>query len=493
MSREIELKLEMNEGDAAALRSHPLLSGQAEGSVEQVSTYFDTPRSAVRKAGFSLRVRRVDGRFIQTIKQATAAAGLFSRPEWESDIAGPDPDWGAAGASPLAKIIGKKQRARLAPVSESRVTRTIWPVKLPSGWAEATLDEGEIKGGARSASITELELELKEGDAAGLIEVARTLARDLPLRIGVLTKDERGFALADGSAGKPAKAEPVGLDRGMSAAEGFAAIAHACLRHFRRNEPLVARERDPDALHQARVAMRRLRSAFSLFRPVIADAHYEELREELRWFTGELGEARNLDVLLKRLRANKGGDAKKLRRKLKSARQEAYDAALAALDSHRLRALMIDLVGWVEAGEWRGSAAARAPLTEFAVGQLDKRWKKVAKGGRGMAGLEAEPLHRLRIEVKKLRYAIEFLASLQPEAEQQRKEALKALEAMQEELGELNDRDTAAGLLARLLGDDPDLARKAQAMLADERGAELEIGKAEAAHRELVETGRFWK
>src|SRR5688572_27892296 len=83
-------------------------------------------------------------------------------------------------------------------------------------------------------------------------------------------------------------------------ARGFAAIAQSCLRHFRLNEPLIIKHREPDALHQARVAMRRLRSALSLFRPAVFDADFPGLREELRWFTGQLGHARNLDVLLLR-------------------------------------------------------------------------------------------------------------------------------------------------------------------------------------------------
>ena len=165
--------------------------------------------------------------------------------------------------------------------------------------------------------------------------------------------------------------------------------------------------------------MRRLRTAFSLFRPVIADTEYERLREELRWFTGELGDARNLDVLLNRLATSfEGREGEQLRERLEAARERAYAQVREALASLRLRRLMLDLVAWIETGSWRANEDARKPLAEFAVRRLDRRWRTVRRSGKIVTELEAEPLHRLRIEVKKLRYAIEFTASIDAEGRQ---------------------------------------------------------------------------
>src|SRR5262249_41621301 len=163
----------------------------------------------------------------------------------------------------------------------------------------------------------------------------------------------RGQRLADGSAARAAKAEPVMLSDEMTAADGFAAIVHCCLRHFRLNERLLTAARDPEALHPSRVAMRRLRSAFNLFRAVVADTRYEALREELRWFTGELGDARNLDVMLKRIPAEEADDA--LASALRDLREKAYEHTLAAVESERLRMLLFEIVAWVGTGEWRQS------------------------------------------------------------------------------------------------------------------------------------------
>ena len=496
MGREIELKLELEPEAVPVLHRHPLLEPHKRQRVEQVSTYFDTPDGRVRSAGFSLRVRAADGRFVQTIKgSAHVTAGMFDRPEWEREIDGFAPDSIALDETPLADILPKKARKQIVRVSRSRVQRTMWAIELPAGAAEATLDEGETRGGGRRETITELELELKRGEPRGLFDLARQLARDVPLKIGVRTKDERGYALAQGTAGKLAKAEPIQLRPEMSVADGYAAVAYSCLRHFRLNERCILAKRDAAALHQARVAMRRLRSACSLFRTAIADERYKELREELRWFTGQLGDARNLDVLEERFADSRGKTGKALRARLRHERQEAYGRVLEALGSTRLRLLMLDLVGWIETGDWRSAPAAGQPLPGFAARALDNRWSKVRNGGRGLAELAPEPLHRLRIEVKKLRYAIEFFASLGAGkgARRRQKEALAALAQMQEELGRLNDQDTARAVLPRLLSGDQDALRYAEQRLEEGAEGTANLDRAVQGYGKLLKAGAFWR
>ncbi|HEV2746938.1 MAG TPA: CHAD domain-containing protein [Allosphingosinicella sp.] len=491
---EVELKLEIEPRDAPELIDHVLLRGRQMCSGRQSSVYYDTGKGALREAGYSLRVRSSGGRFVQTVKrQGDGGAGLFDRPEWEREIAGAEPDLAALDETPLGPVLAKgRLRKRLKPIVSAEVERTVWLLPHEGSEIEMVLDRGAIRGGKREAEVSEVELELRRGKATALLGIARLLAEQVPLKIGVMTKAERGFALAGGDVGKAAKAEPVGLDAQMSVADGFAAIVHACLRHFRRNEPLVLGERDAAALHQSRVAMRRLRSAFSLFGPAIADAEFGRLREELRWFTEQLGEARNLDVFLKRL--PDGRRTKAFRRRLGAARERAYDRVIEALHAKRMRAMMIDLVAWAEVGAWRNSEAAAAPLPSFAEAQLDRRWRKVRKNGRDIAGLDPEPRHRLRIDVKKLRYAVEFLAGLHAEAPSQ-KPFIAALEAMQERLGELNDMETARELVAGL---PEELRAEASAFAAsnpreEAKRTETLLAEAQAAQRRLTEAGPFWR
>ena len=89
MSRgqEIELKLEVDEGGAKLLRRHPVLDGHRSCAQQQVSTYFDTEECALKKAGFSLRVRQTEDEYVQTIKQqGNSSAGLFERHDLEARI-----------------------------------------------------------------------------------------------------------------------------------------------------------------------------------------------------------------------------------------------------------------------------------------------------------------------------------------------------------------------------------------------------------------------
>jgi triphosphatase len=487
MAREIELKLEVEPGAAEALTAAPPLAGRPVDELELAALYLDTPRGALRKAGLSLRVRREGARYVQTLKdKGSGGAGLVARGEWDWELAGLDPDPALLAGTPAARVL--KNGHRLTPLSETQMRRRLWRID----GIELSLDEGRVRSGTREAAVAELELELKEGeDPAALFALAERLAEAAPLRIGVLSKAERGERLADGRLGRAAKAEKLALDPETDVAGAFAAIAHACLRHYRLNEMVLLAEAEPGALHQARVAMRRLRSAFSLFGAVVRDAAQAPLREELRWFTGELGDARNLDVLLKRLpkKARKSDAA--LRARLEEAREAAYARARAAIRSERLRRLLLGLVRWIETGAWRESKKARRPIAKFARKRLDGRWQKVAALGPRLGELDEEPRHRLRIEIKKLRYAAEFLAGLQRDAEtaERRTAFLAAMEALQDHLGDLNDAATAREILSGL----GLTAREEDRLIGRGPDEPASIAAAERAFADLAAVGPYWR
>ncbi len=257
MAREIELKLDLDAGSGDRIRSVPLIQSVEPSLGELNAIYFDSKAGLLRRAGFSLRIRRSGDRFIQTVKrQEEAAAGLFDRAEWEWDVHGFKVDFDAIEETPLGPFLGKKQRKHLLPLIRTDVTRTTWMLGEDGTRIELTLDEGTIAGGDAETPVAEVEIELIQGDPGALFGIADEIARTAPVRIGVLSKSERGYRLAEGALAKAAKAEPLRLTREMNVAEGFAAIAYSCLRHFRLNEDQVLETRDPAALHQARVAMR---------------------------------------------------------------------------------------------------------------------------------------------------------------------------------------------------------------------------------------------
>lgn len=497
MAREIELKFEAEPGARHLIVDSGVLDGAKPRRAAQETVYFDTPSGSVRRRGFSLRVRRTGKRFVQTVKhRSDSPAGLFSRDEYEKEVAGLELDFEAVDATPLGRLLTPGMRRKLKPVVRTSFERTTWRLSRGTSRIEATLDEGEVAAGEVGAGgaampLTEIELELTRGDTGLLFELAEQLGRVVPLRLGVLSKAERGFALAEGKLDKAAKAEPLRLRPEMSVGDAFAAAAHSCLRHFRLNEPLILSARDADALHQARVAIRRLRSALSMFRPVIADWEYDRMRDSLRRLGNALGEARNLDVLIERMPSKRS--AKAARDKLGRKREAAYDEVAEMLGSARVRSLMLSLIRWFETGGWRARKRATKPLADFARDQLAKRWRRVARRGAKIEALDAEALHDLRIDAKKMRYSAEFTAALYETADGRRRLALflEALRTLQDRLGDIQDVESARGLAGALkLGADE---RKAVAKAAGGgEEAERALGAAAEAFTEAEAAAGYW-
>ncbi|WP_260600242.1 CHAD domain-containing protein [Sphingomonas endolithica] len=489
-SEEFELKLEVDPANLAALLGASPLGSDEAVDREQDSVYFDTPEQFLRKAGFSLRVRTVGDNRIQTMKaESAAAAGLFVRPEWERVIDGAEPTLDD-DASPLRSLIPHAELDRLEPVFQVKVVRTVALVSREDAIIEVVLDRGQILAGDRSDRVHEIELELKGGAPAALFSLARELDQSAPMRLGVLTKSQRGYRLASTAPDKPVKTSPLELQVGMSTAAGFQAIVGACMRQFRLNEAILVRTGSAGALHQARVALRRLRSALSTFKGVVRDERYDNIRAELRWIAAELGQARNLDVLLERV------SGKEAAKPLRAARKKAYAAVQTALASDRLRALMLDVSEWTAMGPWSSNAAhtkARAqPIEQFAADALEKHRRRLKRLGRKLDKVGDEERHEARIEAKKLRYATEFFASLfqGKKATRRHRGFHDALEKLQAHLGDLNDLATATAVLAELnlIGTPTADALRPDLTL---HGPLLEHSV--YAYAELMDSKRFWR
>ena len=437
MNHEIELKLEIAPDATERLMQQPWLEGVEQSSQRQLSVYFDTHDNEVRECGYTLRVRSIGDKYVQTVKALEAGAGLFERGEWECQIDGPLPDLDRLASTPLAGL----DLARLRPVVWSDVNRIARRLTAEGAEIEVDVDEGMMSAAGHEMPLCEIEIELVSGEAASAMALARRIANEVPVKLGVMSKAERGFALVDDTAAKVTKAEPVPVHTGMTVAEGFQTIVTACIRHFRLNEPIVIERRNPDALHQARVAMRRLRSAFSLFRTAVGDEEFARLRAELRWFTVELGDARNLDVFLQRELPE--GERERLERK----RECAYDSVIAALESPRFRLLILDLVAWAALGKWRQGKRAEKPLGPFVNRQIDRLWSKIAHAD-DLRQMDDPERHHLRIQVKKLRYALEFVAALHTAEHKRLRKFGKTMEEVQESLGYFHDIVVARAVLA---------------------------------------------
>ena len=172
--------------------------------------------------------------------------------------------------------------------------------------------------------------------------------------------------------------------------------------------------------------------------------------------------------------------------------------------------MLIDLATWIEAGGWLETDApmTRAerdrPITEFAAGELERRWKKILKRGRKLRKLDPRRRHKLRIQVKKTRYAAEFFAGVFPsrKAKRRRKTFLGLIEPLQDCLGDLNDivvdRQLAAKLAARQKkkprGDQAAQLAFAAGELAGQEEARVDavLAAAEKSYTRFARSKRFW-
>jgi inorganic triphosphatase YgiF len=456
--QEIELKFEVDAAGAGKLEQVLLVRPGAKAAPKAkalTSAYYDTPDCALQKAGFGLRVREVDGRRIQTLK--AEQAGLSVRGEWEIELRGDDLDLDALKDTPAAPLI-KGLNGDLRPVFATRVERTAYPVRQGRSKIEAALDRGRVEAGDRTADLCELELELKGGPHQGVYALAKRLAEAAPLRLSFVSKAERGYRLMAGHiAGEAIKQARVRLQPGMTARQAFQTIASSALRQWAGNAGVLAAVRRPEALHQMRVALRRLRTAMKLFETMTADEAYGRLTSELKWLAGELDLGRDTDVLIeetfrpaaRRLHSQAGMSG--LGERLLKARTKAYDRVIEVLAQPRHLNLVLDMAAWIDCGRWadpadpkHGPLGAR-PIESMASEGLDKLRRQIRKRGKNLQRLDPERRHKLRIRAKRLRYALEFFSGLYEGDKDRLKVMLETLKGLQDGLGVLNDVEVARG------------------------------------------------
>jgi inorganic triphosphatase YgiF len=437
--------------------------------------------------------------WLQTLKCGDEMmAGLHQRGEWESRVAGPQPELAAliALAGPRsagARVLSERALAqRLVPIFTTRVRRTIWLLRLSQGdEIELALDQGTVNSGVAREPISEIELELKSGDPARLFDFALALLETVPLRAGSLSKAGRGYALYAPQPPAVVEAGPLELAPGRTVEQGFRAIADHCLAQLQGNEAGVAQGSEPESLHQMRVGLRRLRSALGLFREVAPCP--AALRQELVWLGSALGAARDWDVLvghtLPALAAGLEAVAwAPLQQAAAEVARESRQQAAAAVCSVRYARLLLGLGCWLQGARWRETLAAReqealaAPLAAFAVQALARRHATLKKRGKRLRGGTPQARHRVRIAAKNLRYAAEFFQSLY--SARRLRPYVAALTGLQGALGRLNDASVADALLRQLAQAHPALTRSA---------ALARAGLSDQSRRELRRLGKLWQ
>ena len=408
-----------------------------------VSTYFDTPKQKLHSHGLTLRVRHTGEEYLQTVK--AAAAGSFARGEWEAKVQGAAPDFHEIGDTPLEPLATKKTRRKLKPVFQTSVQRVTRPLQVGASEVELAVDRGKLSVGRHSEPITEFELELKKGRAADLFRIARMFEKRAGAELDLRSKAERGYQLANGDKQVVIHAEPIELKKNMTAREAFDVVAYSTLRHFSANAEGV-RDLDANSVHQMRVGLRRLRAAISLFGDILRGPGTDKIKSELKWLTSELAPAREMDVFLKeQIRPlDRATEPRRgvlaIEKQFAAHRKTALQKARDAIETPRYRRLLIDVLEWFETSKRRDTKETSASIPAFAGELMQRRVHKAQKEGRRLNDLSARERHKLRIKIKKLRYAVDFFHSLYPDkAHDELRRLSKRLKKIQDALGALND------------------------------------------------------
>lgn len=450
MATEIELKLSLSATDARTISHHPLLAEVPPRSQRLVNTYYDTPGDELAAAGLAVRLRSKGRDWLCTIKAADpTGSGLTQRSEWEAPA--------RPGVIDVRHVDDPDLRARLEaalPTLEPRFTTTFrrvtWQVIAGRSRVEVALDRGQILAGARRAPIREVELELLSGEVSDLFDLALALQDRHALRPAVQTKAERGHALARGLTPSPYKARPIGLDDAWSPVEAFRAVAGACLDQYQRNAPGLGGA-DVEFVHQARVALRRLRTALKLFAPALPAAWVAQASSDWRDLAGALGEARDWDVFLSQtlpdlaFRFPDDPGLRRLDREGRRRARRARRAIAATLANPATDRLLLGFTAAVHGLPDHGDTSLR----EFARDALQVRARRARKLAVRHETLSPEERHKLRIRFKDLRYALEFFAPLLPKGRV--KAYHRDLVRLTELLGRINDHLTTERLTEEVL------------------------------------------
>jgi len=467
MSQEVEIRFAVQPDDLGRLKNARALKDVAAGrpsSFRLSTVYYDTQGLGFAKAGLSLRVRRIGRAYVQTVKNETTGALASERGEYECKLPSFKPR--------LASIPNPQIRERLQAIAsdtplealfETKIQRTTRSLTTHAGEKiELALDRGEIRtlsNGHAAVPVSEIELELKQGTLGSLYEIARRLSRETPLTISTESKAERGLRALEGRDVESHKAGRVELAPDCTAEEAFRATLTHCLRHLARNTGALVEARDPEGVHQMRVGLRRLRAALSAFGDAFRVPALEELRERAKTLGNIFGETRELDVFALELLAPVEGASKhpglpQLRLALEELRRESWERAVELVRSDDFTGFLIDLAAAVEARVWRESASQEQfseflrPAHQLGCEALDKAFKKACKRAKHLSSLSIEERHRLRIALKKLRYAAEFFAPLfAPKAVAA---FLARLSKLQDLFGALNDAATTELILRRI-------------------------------------------
>ena len=423
---EVGLKLLAPQGTLEKLREMPVIVQHARnrGWFRRLeAVYYDTPERLLFQHGMSLRVRRSGNHFVQTLRLLPSIRQPLARRQWEAPVDAATPDLARLPADEIGDPVTTLTNDALVPVFATKVRRHARQLDLPDASVEIAFDEGIIEAGARHEALSEIQLELRSGNAGVLFDLGTQLLDAAPLKVGTRSKAERGYALAFDVVRPAAKAKLFDITAEHVVDDVVALLMGSCWHHLLKNYTVADAGSDPEGVHQMRVALRRLRTICALFRRDIPSPSFQAVSSEARWLMQQLGPTRDWDVfaettVARLVTAAPDLDFGGLREAIEQQRKSSYGALRTVLADPRCSRFLLSLGHVVERRGWRNEIDSEAlavlsqPMPTLADKILARLHRKALKRGAHFGQLNTEAQHDLRIDVKKLRYTTEFFLPL---------------------------------------------------------------------------------
>jgi CHAD domain-containing protein/uncharacterized protein YjbK len=415
------LRRALQELSWAGFLAHP------QGTSRIHDIYYDTADARLQRAGWSLRSRIENGTFQLTCKQlSNPQSGVFSRQELEQTVS----HMNAAHLTDdrtqiprgivtelLRSILPRDaELAQLFALNTRRTRYRLSSLELPRSHVELAVDQTRITADDE-LSFVEIEAELKQGPPALLREVNFILESQPQLVCARVSKFQRGLQTADCLPVDRQRDQLPPLTRESAWADlGIRHLATQS-RALREMEPMAWEGVHIEGVHLMRVSVRRIRAALKAFSGVLSPEGGEALQTESRWLGQRLGSVRDLDVQLEHLdsyaKVLHPDDQRLLgryRQLLLKDRNRAHARLRNAFAGQRFTRLERSLQQYLERSETDKMGFEFRSVEEMAREYVRPQLKKILKRGRTITRHSpAERLHRLRIEIKRLRYQLEFL------------------------------------------------------------------------------------
>ena len=443
--QEIEFKFQVPVKKRKALqKAFTLLKAEP---IHLAAQYFDTADQTLVKHCIAIRRRQENDEWKQTFK-AVNSAKVLSRLELEFDIAPPETTTLDLDnyKKDYSAIYKKLKRALGLPLPtlellfETNIQRLRVLQNIESSTVEIALDIGKIFKEQNSVDIFEIEFELKQGSTEDLIAFIRPWVQKYQLSLDTHSKSDYGLLAVRQQSCFPAQYQTLLLlNRSSRETEALQSIVANCLQHLLPNASSIARQQySTEHVHQARVAIRRLRTALKSF-AAWSEATQPHWKTELTTIFQALGGTRDIDALNEDLLPQLIEAGYPLDHLAPST--EAITDVCALFQRAETTQLWLELILFTEQ---ELDSPSKTKLKKHALKVIQSLHHKICAHAEHFSQLEDEEKHRVRKQVKQLRYSIEFVASLLDA--KALKTYLKKLKAVQESLGHYNDLVVADAL-----------------------------------------------